>query len=147
MGHPFGKCRSPPHHCSYLTLVVFHKVTQMKRIGITGLEREAMQNLIEQAAPGRFTTQLVSDMDAANYVKRGELHYTIGAFHSGIGPALAIAVAVLGPEKCCTVASPGSPAREEQIARWVRDGKVAFGIAIENASHAIPLLVRYLDDA
>ncbi|AIR05230.1 MULTISPECIES: DUF2620 family protein [Cedecea] len=119
----------------------------MKRIGITGLEREAMQNLIERAAPGRFTTQLVSDIDAANYVKRGELHYTIGAFKSGIGPALDVAVAVLGPEKCCTVTRPGSPAREEQIARWVRDGKVAFGIAIENAPHAVPLLVHYLDDA
>lgn len=119
----------------------------MKRIGITGLEREAMQDLIERAAPGRFSTQLVSDIDAANFVKRGELHYTIGGFRTGIGSALAIAVAVLGPEKCCTVASPGSPAREEQIARWVRDGKVAFGIAIENASQAVPLLLHYLDDA
>ncbi|MBU4680743.1 DUF2620 family protein [Cedecea davisae] len=119
----------------------------MKRIGITGLEREAMQVLIEQSAPGRFTTQLVSDMDAANSVKRGDLHYTIGAFHSGIGPALAVAVAVLGSEKCCTISSPDSPAREQQIARWVRDGKVAFGISIENASRAIPLLVHYLDDA
>ncbi|MGL4860574.1 MAG: DUF2620 domain-containing protein [Enterobacteriaceae bacterium] len=116
----------------------------MKRIGIVGLQREQIKQAIEQSAPGEFTLSILNDMDAAMKVKSGELDYYIGACNTGAGAALSIAIAIIGYNKSCTIAKPGIQAKADQINQWVSEGKVAFGLSVEHVEHAIPLLIKAL---
>lgn len=116
----------------------------MKKIGIAGLQREQIKQTIEACAPGQFECFILNDMDAASQVKSGQLDYFIGACNTGAGAALSIAIAIIGYNQCATIAKPGLQAKEPQIAQWVDEGKVAFGLSVEHVEHAIPLLVRHL---
>jgi hypothetical protein len=116
----------------------------MKKIAIAGLQREQIRLAIEEAAPGLFATEIMNDMEAAAKVKSGELDYFIGACNTGAGAALSLAIAIIGFNKCCTIARPGVRAKEEQIEKWVAEGRVAFGLSVEHVEHAIPLLIRHL---
>lgn len=116
----------------------------MKKIGVAGLQRELMKKTIETAAPGCFDVMICNDMDAAMKVKSGQLDYYIGACNTGAGAALSIAIAVIGYNKSCTIAKPGIKAKEEQVAKMVAEGKIAFGLSVEHIEHAIPMLVAQL---
>jgi len=116
----------------------------MKKIGVAGLQRELMKKTIETAAPGCFEVEIHNDMEAALKVKSGQLDYYIGACNTGAGAALSIAIAVIGYNKSGTIARPGIKAKDDQIARMVAEGKVAFGLSVEHIEHAIPLLVAHL---
>ncbi|AVR05071.1 DUF2620 domain-containing protein [Pluralibacter gergoviae] len=116
----------------------------MKKIGVAGLQRELIKQMIESSAPGCFETFICNDLEAASKVKSGQLDYYIGACNTGAGAALSIAIAIIGFNKCCTIARPGARAREEEIVRAVGAGKVAFGLSVENIEHAVPLLVNHL---
>lgn len=116
----------------------------MKKIGVAGLQRELIKQILERSAPGCFEIHICNDLDAATRVKNGELAYYIGACNTGAGAALSIAIAIIGFNKCCTIARPGVRAKEAEIAKAVGEGKVAFGLSVENIEHAVPLLVNYL---
>lgn len=116
----------------------------MKKIGVAGLQRELMKKTIETAAPGCFEVFIYNDMEAAMKVKSGQLDYYIGACNIGAGAALSIAIAVIGYNKSGTIAKPGIKAKEEQVAKMVADGKIAFGLSVEHIEHAIPMLIAHL---
>lgn len=116
----------------------------MKKIGIAGLQREQIKNIVELTAPGEFECHIMSDMDAALKVKNGELDYYIGACNTGAGAALSIAIAIMGYNKSATIAKPGIQARPEQISQFIAEGKVAFGLSVEHVEHAIPMLINQL---
>lgn len=116
----------------------------MKTIAITGLQREQVQMEIEKAAPGVFQSYILSDMDAAMKVKSGELDYYIGACNTGAGAALAMAIAIIGYNESCTIAKPSFQAKEDEIKKFISEGKVAFGLSIEHVEHAIPMLIKQL---
>lgn len=116
----------------------------MKKIGIAGLQREQIQKLVEQTAPGEFECHILTDMDAAAKVKKGELDYYIGACNTGAGAALSMAIAIIGYNKCATIAKPGIQAKADQIAKFIAEGKVAFGLSVEHVEHAVPLLTALL---
>ncbi|TFZ49122.1 DUF2620 domain-containing protein [Serratia proteamaculans] len=116
----------------------------MKKIGIAGLQREQIKQVIESTAPGKFECFIQNDMEAAGKVKSGELDYFIGACNTGAGAALSIAIAIIGYNRCCTIAKPGIQAKEEQIVKWISEGKVAFGLSVEHVEHAVPLLIGHL---
>ncbi|MEY4474764.1 MAG: hypothetical protein RL248_531 [Pseudomonadota bacterium] len=116
----------------------------MKKIGIAGLQRELIREMIEQTAPNTFETFILSDMDAAIKVKEGELDYYIGACNTGAGAALSMAIAIIGYNKSATIAKPGIKAKPEQIKKLVSDGTLAFGLSVEHIEHAIPLLMAQL---
>lgn len=116
----------------------------MKRIGIAGLQRENIRNIIEANAPGQFDLHILNDIDAATRVKQGTLDYYIGACNTGAGAALSMAIAIIGFNRCCTIAKPGVQAKKEQIGKWITEGKVAFGLSVEHVEHAIPLLLAEL---
>lgn len=116
----------------------------MKKIGVAGLQREVIKKTIETIAPDFFDVFIYNDMEAAIKVKSGEIDYYIGACNTGAGAALSIAIAVIGYNKCGTIAKPGIKANEEQIAKMVADGKVAFGLSVEHIEHAIPMLINHL---
>ncbi|MBJ3816913.1 DUF2620 domain-containing protein [Shimwellia pseudoproteus] len=117
----------------------------MKKIGIAGLQRESIRDMIEKQAPGKFELYIMSDIDAATGVKNNQLDYYIGACNTGAGAALSMAIAIIGFTRSCTIARPGVQAKADQISRWVAEGKVAFGLSVEHVEHAIPLLVAELD--
>jgi len=116
----------------------------MKKMGIAGLQREQIKRLIEATAPGEFECYILSDMDAAMKVKKGELDYYLGACNTGAGAALSMAIAIIGYDKSATIAKPGIQAKVEHIAKLIAEGKVAFGLSIEHVEHAVPLLINQL---
>ncbi|WP_429072797.1 DUF2620 domain-containing protein [Aeromonas veronii] len=116
----------------------------MKKIGIVGLQREQIKAQIEQAAPGQFECHILNDMDAAMKVKSGNLDYYIGCCNTGAGAALSIAIAIIGYPRCCTIAKPAIQAKADELAKFVSEGRVAFGLSVEHVEHAIPILVTQL---
>lgn len=116
----------------------------MKKIGVAGLQRELVKQTIETTAPGIFDVSIQNDMEAATKVKSGQLDYYIGACNTGAGAALSIAIAIIGYNKCGTIAKPGIKAKDEKIARMIAEGKIAFGLSVEHIEHAIPMLIAYL---
>ncbi|GAD90034.1 hypothetical protein VHA01S_031_00460 [Vibrio halioticoli NBRC 102217] len=116
----------------------------MKTIAIAGLQREQIKEQIETAAPGVFTCFILSDIDAAMKVKSGEIDYYIGACNTGAGAALSMAIAIIGYNESCTIAKPAFQAKEEEIQRFISEGKKAFGLSIEHVEHAVPMLAKQL---
>ncbi|KXF81642.1 DUF2620 domain-containing protein [Enterovibrio coralii] len=116
----------------------------MKKIGIAGLQREQIKQQIEATASGQFECHILNDMDAAMKVKSGELDYFIGCCNTGAGAALSMAIAIIGYAQSCTIAKPAIKAKEEEIATFLSEGKVAFGLSVEHVEHAIPMLTKQL---
>ncbi|CAH8195176.1 DUF2620 domain-containing protein [Vibrio aestuarianus] len=116
----------------------------MKKIAIAGLQREQVRDQIEAAAPGVFECHILTDMEAAMKVKSGEMDYFIGSCNTGAGGALAMAIALIGFNKSCTIAKPSIQAKEDEVASFIEKGYVAFGLSIEHIEHAVPLLARQL---
>ncbi|WP_299019727.1 DUF2620 domain-containing protein [uncultured Photobacterium sp.] len=116
----------------------------MKKIGIAGLQREQIKEQIDMASPGQFECHILNDMDAAMKVKSGELDYYIGCCNTGAGAALSIAIAIIGFTQSCTIAKPAIKAKQDEVQRFIDEGKVAFGLSVEHIEHAVPMLVTSL---
>ena len=116
----------------------------MKKIGVAGLQRELIKKTIETSAPDCFEVFIYNDMEAAMKVKSGQLDYYIGACNTGAGAALSMAIAIIGYNKSATIAKPGIQAKADQVAKFIAEGKVAFGLSVEHVEHAIPLLITQL---
>lgn len=116
----------------------------MKKIGIAGLQREQIKTQIENTAPGQFECHILNDMDAAMKVKSGQLDYYIGCCNTGAGAALSMAIAIIGFAQSCTIAKPAIKAKEDEVEKFIGEGKVAFGLSVEHVEHAIPLLISRL---
>lgn len=116
----------------------------MKKIAIAGLQREQIKTQIEKTAPGKFECHILNDMDAAMKVQAGVLDYYIGCCNTGAGAALSMAIAILGYPRSCTIAKPSIQAKTDEIAKFLSEGKIAFGLSVEHVEHAIPMLVKQL---
>jgi len=114
----------------------------MTRIVIAGLQKERIERCVREAGGDRVEVLVTSDMDAANRVKTGLADYYIGACNSGGGAALAMAIALLGYNRCATVKPD-----QQKIASLVGGGTVAFGIAEESIEFAVPLIVSAMLDS
>ncbi len=113
------------------------------KIVLAGLQREKMEEIIKKS--GKTVEIIVTtDMNGAKMVKKGEADYYFGACNTGAGGAISIAIGLLGYGRCCTVAKPGKVANEREIEKFIGEGKVAFGISIENIENAIPILLEKL---
>lgn len=116
----------------------------MKSVAIAGLQREQIKDEIEKTSPGTFECHIMNDMDAAMKVKAGEIDYYIGACNTGAGAALSMAIAIIGFNESCTIAKPSIQAKEDEIKRFISEGKKAFGLSIEHVEHAVPMLTKIL---
>lgn len=114
------------------------------KIVLTGLQREVMDKSIRNFGKGDIETIITTDMTGAKMVKKGEADYYIGACNTGAGAAISLAIGLLGFDKCCTIAKPGIGAKQEELIQFVKEGKVAFGVSIENIEEAIPMLLTEL---
>lgn len=99
---------------------------------------EDLKNLSEN----QIEVDIKSDLDAAMAMKAGSYDYYVGACNTGGGGALAMAIAMLGSEKCSTVSMPGNIKDEAFIASEFDKGKIAFGFTSQHREQVMPILVR-----
>lgn len=114
------------------------------KIALVGLQREVMDNAIKSFGNEKIETIITTDMNGCNLIKKGEVDYYFGACNTGAGAAISIAIGLLGYGKCCTIAKPGKGANPDEVEKFVSEGKIAFGMSIENIEKAIPMLLKEL---
>ena len=117
----------------------------MKKIIIGGqLEQAKLKNIIEKIANDKFEVSVASDMDAAMKVQSGEADYYIGSCNTGGGGALAMAIAMLGADKCVSISTPTIRMEVEEIEKEINNGKVAFGLIVDSIEEMLPILISKL---
>lgn len=114
------------------------------KIALAGLQRELMEKTIKSFGNEGIQTVITTDMNGCSMIKKGEVDYYFGACNTGAGAAISIAIGLLGYGKCCTIAKPGMGAKVHEVEKFVKDGKIAFGMSIENIEQAIPILLNQL---
>lgn len=107
------------------------------------IDKELVFNILKEEFPDS-TIDIKSDIDAAMAIKLGQYDYYFGACNTGGGGALAMAIAILGANKCLTVASPGSFLDDEEIKKGIEDGKIAFGFTPNSARKSIEIIKKYI---
>ena len=115
----------------------------MIRIGVAGLKKDLIEKTIIENGNGNFEVLVTTDMDAAKKIKKGELDYYLGACNSGGGAAISILIGMIGYGKCSTVAKAGGNSPEkDQIKKLLDEGKIAFGMSVENIEKTVPVLLE-----
>lgn len=115
----------------------------MLKIAVGGLQKNMMKDAILKTCPEAQVT-VTNDMSAVGMLKRGEADYYFGACESGGGAAISILIGMLGYAKCCTVCKNACNPSPEEIEKFVRDGKVAFGMTVQSIAATVPILVQAL---
>ncbi|MDO5088939.1 MAG: DUF2620 domain-containing protein [Leptotrichiaceae bacterium] len=107
------------------------------KIAVGGqIDKENVAELLKKHFPDAVIS-IKSDIDAAMDVKLGNADYYFGACNTGGGGALAMAIALIGADKCATLAMPGNILSEEKIKEEVDKGKVAFGFTPQSAEEVV----------
>ncbi len=114
----------------------------MIQIAIGGLEKKRIEAAILEHGEGRVNPIVTTDMAAAREIKAGKVDYYFGACNSGGGAAISILIGMVGYSKCCTVAKNGQRAKEEDVKKYLEEGKICFGMAVENIEDTVAVLVR-----
>lgn len=79
-------------------------------------------------------------------VKAGNATYYFGACNTGGGGALAMAMALLGADKCFTASMPGNVLSDDKIIEGVSSGKVAFGFTPQTAQMVVKVIVNAIKE-
>jgi hypothetical protein len=117
-------------------------VTATLKIGVIGTGREEIVRLVD-GVPGLEPVP-TSDIDAATRLQGGELSYIVGVCQSGGGAALAIPIAILGPDRCTNLSKLGRPVPEGDLPGLVAGGIVSFGVARDHIPAIVPALLNAL---
>ncbi|WP_156300112.1 DUF2620 family protein [Streptobacillus canis] len=107
------------------------------------IDKEMVAKVLEREFP-EATIDIKSDIDAAMAMKMGTYDYYFGACNTGGGGALAMAIAILGANKCLTVASPGKTLEESEVKTGIEEGKIAFGFTPNAAEKSIEMIKKYI---
>ncbi|GAA0443864.1 MAG: DUF2620 domain-containing protein [Bacillota bacterium] len=107
------------------------------------VEKKAIEALIKDVDPA-VETVVKSDLDAAMAMKTGQADYYLGACHTGGGGALAMAIAMIGKDKCETVSMPGKKPDASRVEEAVKEGKIAFGFTGDHMEAAVPMILQAL---
>ncbi|MBY6273934.1 MAG: DUF2620 domain-containing protein [Caldibacillus debilis] len=110
------------------------------------VEKKAIEEKIKEIDPS-IETVIKSDLEAAMAMKTGQADYYFGACHTGGGGALAMAIALIGRDKCETVSMPGKKPNEEKVIEAVKNGKKAFGFTADHLDLAVPMLIKAIKSA
>lgn len=116
----------------------------MLRIVIGGLKKELIERCVKEAGGEKVTVTVTSDFEAAKKIKAGQADYYLGACNSGGGAALSVAIGILGFSNCSTVAKNAGKPDPIQIEKLVQEGKIAFGMSVENIEAAVPMIMKSL---
>lgn len=107
------------------------------------IDKKEIAEDIHLQAPN-VEVSVLGDLEAAMAIKNGDADFYIGACNTGGGGALAMALALLGKEKCVTLSMPGNIKSEEDIRNAVQEGKVAFGFTAPHRNRVLPVLLDEL---
>ena len=110
------------------------------------IDKEDIAAIIKTQLKDQAEVTVKGDLDATMGMKSGEYDYYLGACNTGGGGALAMALAILGKDKCATVSMPGQICSEEEIRQEVTKGKIAFGFTAQHKDEVVPVLVKALCD-
>ncbi|NIZ47704.1 DUF2620 domain-containing protein (plasmid) [Entomospira nematocerorum] len=117
----------------------------MKRIVVGGqIDKESLAELIQSCAQGAFSVEIKSDLEAAMDVQTKQADYYFGACNTGGGGALAMAIALLGKDKCATISMPGKIMSESEMIAEIKNGKIAFGFTAQDKERVVPFLIASL---
>ncbi|AXI38304.1 DUF2620 domain-containing protein [Bacillaceae bacterium ZC4] len=117
----------------------------MVRIVIGGqLNKQAIEKQVKEIGGNNVEVSVKSDLEAVMAVKNKKADYYIGACETGSGGALAMAIALLGKDKCVTLASPSTIKTKEEIEKEVNDGKIAFGFTASSSKNILNILIPAL---
>lgn len=105
------------------------------------VEKKQIESLIKEL-DSSIDTVVKSDLDAAMLMKTGQADYYFGACHTGGGGALAMAIALIGRDKCETVSMPGKKPNEDKVIEAVKSGKIAFGFTGDHVETAVPMILK-----
>lgn len=114
------------------------------KVVVSGMGKEKAAQLIRQLAGASIEVLTMDDYEGALAVKRGEADYYLGMCQSGAGGALAMAIALLGRDKCATVSTAGRPPRQGEVVGALDRGAVALGLASDHIDKVVPIVVEYL---
>lgn len=110
------------------------------------IDKQKIADQIKDLGKDKFLIDIKSDLDAAMAMKNGQYDYYIGACNTGGGGALAMAIALVGADKCSTISMPGSIKSDDFITSEVQSGKTAFGFTAQHAEHVLPVLIKAILD-
>lgn len=110
------------------------------------ISKQEISEFIKDFFHGKIEVKIKNDLDAVNALKMGKYDYYVGACNTGGGGALAMAIALLGRNKCQTISMPGKISTDEEIVNAVQEGKVAFGFTAQHAQQVLPVLLKALTD-
>lgn len=117
----------------------------MFNIAIGGqINKNEIKEYLDKFGKGKFSADIFTDTDAAMKVKSGSYDYYLGACQSGAGGALAMAYALLGRDKCATIASAVIQPSEEQVTQLLGKGIKAFGFTNDRAESAVKAIIAAL---
>lgn len=116
----------------------------MVRIAVSGIAKQEIARAATRAGGDQVQVTILSDIEAARAVKEGRADALIGSCATGLGGALAMAIALLGRERCTTVATAARTLRPDEIKGKVDAGIVAFGVIADGVEAAVPPLVAAL---
>ncbi|MFV0550963.1 MAG: DUF2620 domain-containing protein [Anaerorhabdus sp.] len=117
----------------------------MLKIVVGGqLSKNENAKLIEEFGEGKVEVKILGDLQAAMAVKNKTADYYLGSCQTGAGGALAMAIAMLGYDKCISVAMVGKVLDDEEIIKAIAGGKIAFGFVPEAAHTVIPVIMKEL---
>ncbi|MBW4844205.1 MAG: DUF2620 domain-containing protein [Lachnospiraceae bacterium] len=118
----------------------------MMKIAIGGqLNKNEIKEEILKNSTKEVFVEIFTDTDAAAKVKSGEFDYYVGACQSGAGGALGMAYALIGREKCVTIAMAGIKPKQNKVDQAVKNGAKAFGFTNDQVDNAIPMLIAALE--
>lgn len=107
------------------------------------IDKERVASYLKNVLP-EYDIEIKTDLEAAMGVKNGEYKYYFGACNTGGGGALAMAIAILGMDKCLTVSSPGHMISESEIEKAISNGKIAFGFTPNTAEQSINIIKNFI---
>lgn len=114
------------------------------RIVIGGqVDKKRVFDLVKKCGGSKAQVIMLDDIAAAMEVKSGRADYYLGACFTG-GGGLAMAIALLGNDRCVTVSTPGKPPNPGEIRRHVAAGKKAFGFTADHADAAVAAIIQCL---
>ncbi|MER2471443.1 DUF2620 domain-containing protein [Photorhabdus laumondii] len=106
------------------------------------IEKEKIAETLRHLAGDKASSiTVMGDIDAAMALKSGDADYYFGACNTG-GGALAMAIAIVGIDKCVTVSMPGKILPDEEIIAHVNAGKTAFGFTGQDIDAVIPVMTK-----
>lgn len=115
------------------------------KIAIGGMQKNEMELAIKKAMPDAETV-ITNDMAAAKMIKNGEVDFYFGACESGGGSAISILIGLVGYSKCCTVCKNGGSPNKADIEKFVKEGKLCFGMTVSNIEGTVPVLLDVLKE-